>query len=203
MSGHEPVHHSKSDTAKQVTCSRTNEMFSIKQAGTLPKTYPENPRVHSTDTGAQEAPGRLFVPLREASRPGPREDRRKSGSLDPGGRAEGADGPRTQAPHRWPCLAPGALRGQVRCSVPGWLKPPGSAARGVTPVGTTACGRPPSGPEGCPQLCLLPSVPQNSWARHAHPVGRSFACVDFGAPQGFAFKEKKGVVEDEMFRWHR
>ena len=71
LSGHEPVHHSKSDTAKQVTCSRTNEVFSIKQAGTLPKTFPENPRVHSTDT-AQEEPGRLLVPLREASRPGPR-----------------------------------------------------------------------------------------------------------------------------------
>ena len=115
-------------------------------------------------------------------------------------------GPRTHAPHGRPCLAPGALRGQVRCCAPGWLKPPGSAARGLTlptpTAGTTACGRPPSEPEGRPQLCLLPPAPQNSWARHAHPVGRNFGCMDSGAPQGFTFKEKKGVAEDEMFRWH-
>ena len=51
-----------------------SEVFSVKQAWSLPKTYPENPQIHSIDTRAWEAPGRLLVPPREASRPPPGSD---------------------------------------------------------------------------------------------------------------------------------
>lgn len=95
---------------------------------------------------------------------------------------------------------------EVRCCAPGWPATV-SAARGLTPTsphqGTTAQCRPPSQPEGRPALCLLPSaVPQNSWAHMPTQQGQELWVCGFWGAQGFTFKGKEGVVEDEMFRWH-